>query len=73
MSLESPNPWQEAGNCRRRGVNPDWFFALRRTEEYAAAKACCSDCPIRDRCLELSRGVKYGIWGGLDEHERGER
>jgi len=38
----------------------------------ARAKAVCSTCPVRLRCLEfaITTNQEYGIWGGADEDER---
>ena len=43
--------------------------ARRRREE--RAKAICSTCPVRTRCLWWGRSHhEYGIWGGENEEER---
>mgnify|MGYP000853933905 CR=1 FL=1 len=42
------------------------------TAAEAEAKAICSTCPIRTRCLQeaLERDDQHGIWGGLTPNER---
>jgi WhiB family redox-sensing transcriptional regulator len=41
-------------------------------EQTELAKAICSICPIRAKCLEgaLEYGVEFGIWGGKTADER---
>ena len=36
------------------------------------AKAWCAVCPVRQACLEyaLASCERWGVWGGLTEHER---
>jgi WhiB family transcriptional regulator, redox-sensing transcriptional regulator len=57
--------------------DPDLFFpvgssgaAIRQTEE---AKAVCAGCPVRAECLQwaVETDQLHGVWGGLDEVERG--
>ena len=61
--------WQIHAACR--DLNPDEFFteSVGRTLEM---KAVCSTCPVRDECLSyaLERDIRYGVWGGLEPHER---
>lgn len=69
--------WQELALCR--GENPDLFFPpqhLEKKEERemreAQAKAVCARCPVRQQCLAYAIATRepYGVWGGLNEHER---
>nr|WP_269813102.1 WhiB family transcriptional regulator [Ornithinimicrobium sediminis] len=41
-----------------------WFAEL--PEQVEAAKALCTDCPIRQQCLAgaLERAEPWGVWGG---------
>lgn len=43
-----------------------------RNERERRAKAICSDCIVREDCLDYSIQINepHGIWGGLNEHER---
>jgi WhiB family redox-sensing transcriptional regulator len=59
-----------------RTVDPETFFpvgttgpAILQAEE---AKALCARCPIIGDCLiyALDMGIEFGVWGGMDEHER---
>lgn len=68
--------WQYDGACRT--VEPERFFspesergALRQSRENAA-KAICARCPVVEQCLRHALQVKepYGVWGGLNPHER---
>lgn len=82
---QAPRPWdtywRDGAACA--GTDPDLFFdrpgyedAAHKRERVAAAKAICAGCPVRAECLNwaLAMDADYGIWGGLDEHERrGER
>jgi hypothetical protein len=54
------------------------WFAKQNTMSAQKAKALCYDCPERRQCLdsvvsfEQKHGAtEHGIYGGLDNHERG--
>lgn len=47
--------------------NPDDWFNPRL---YEKAKAACQGCPIRGECQEIGFAAEYGVFGGLDEHDR---
>lgn len=36
------------------------------------AKAICTECAVREECLEFALSIRepHGIWGGLSEVER---
>lgn len=38
------------------------------------AKEICTECCVRDACLEYALSIReqHGIWGGLTENERRE-
>ena len=59
--------WQSRANCM--GVDPDLFFPERGAST-REAKEVCRGCVVRENCLELANGEKFGIWGGLSERER---
>ena len=44
----------------------------QRQDRENAARALCSQCSVREPCLEYALFVQepYGIWGGLNELER---
>jgi WhiB family redox-sensing transcriptional regulator len=68
--------WRLWAACRQ--ADRDLFFspdgergsAKRRRER--AAKAICGTCQVRESCAEYAVGnhERYGVWGGLSEHER---
>ena len=51
---------------------PDAERGPRREQREAAAKAICARCPVITECRAhaLRAQERYGIWGGLTEHER---
>ena len=63
--------WQSRAACR--GIDSTTFFPI--TEEAAEpAKRICLRCEVRQPCLQYSfeQRERYGVWGGIDEHERAE-
>jgi len=66
--------WRGQAACRSR--SPDLFFPVGATGialiEIAAAKFVCSQCAVREPCLEyaLTTNQEYGVWGGFSEEER---
>jgi WhiB family redox-sensing transcriptional regulator len=67
--LPRPPHWTELARCAE--VDPSLWFPEKGgpTRE---AKAICRGCEVRETCLEyaLETGQRWGIWGGLSEHER---
>jgi WhiB family transcriptional regulator, redox-sensing transcriptional regulator len=59
--------WQEDSACSR--VDPELFFPERQSP--IPAKRVCAACPVMGECLQyaLDNDERYGIWGGLTEHE----
>ena len=64
-----PLSWKDYANCL--GGNEDLFFPDRGAST-RVAKQICAACQVRVDCLEyaVTRGEKFGIWGGLSERER---
>jgi WhiB family transcriptional regulator, redox-sensing transcriptional regulator len=62
--------WVQQAACA--GANPETFFPASG-ERDATAKAMCASCPVRPDCLEYSlrTGPHWGVWGGLNDTERG--
>jgi WhiB family redox-sensing transcriptional regulator len=62
-------PWASEAKCLN--ADPDVFFPEKggSTRE---AKRICSECTVRDECLEyaLEEDERFGIWGGMSERER---
>ena len=68
--------WRLEAACG--GLPSSMFFspegergAVRRRRE-RAAKAVCGGCVVREHCAAYALAYKerYGVWGGLSEHER---
>ncbi|KUJ70776.1 hypothetical protein ACZ90_00200 [Streptomyces albus subsp. albus] len=80
MIFDPERRWQERGACR--GHPPEVFFPEVGTGQpsrpgtaeartlWEAAKAICRGCPVLSECRRDTLGEEYGIWGGLDQHER---
>ena len=66
--LEVP-PFYSQANCK--GHDQDLFFPERGSSTIKA-KAICSECKVREECLEyaVERKERFGIWGGKSERER---
>lgn len=62
-------PWAAEAKCLQ--ADPETFFPEKggSTRE---AKRICSECTVRNECLEyaLDNDERFGIWGGLSERER---
>lgn len=62
-------PWAQDAKCLQ--ADPDTFFPEKggSTRE---AKRICTQCTVRQECLEyaLDNDERFGIWGGLSERER---
>ncbi len=52
-------------------ADPEAFFP-DKGESTKEAKRICSDCPVKQPCLDfaLANDEKFGIWGGLSPKER---
>ena len=73
-----PNPthlrrsrWQDQGACADQDT-ATWFVRNESSSLGEPAKQICTDCPVRRDCLASSLvfGERYGVWGGLDRHQR---
>lgn len=53
-------------------IDPELFFPEKGGSTREAKKICKGSCELRDECLEyaLTKGERFGIWGGLSERER---
>jgi WhiB family transcriptional regulator, redox-sensing transcriptional regulator len=66
--------WRELAACLAE--SPELFFPISGTarglRQAVRAKAVCSSCPVRQRCLDYALDTRqsHGIWGGLGEEER---
>ena len=61
--------WVAEAACK--GMDPGTFHPVE-ADGAGPAKAVCVRCPVRRPCLDfaLATHQEYGVWGGLDEHER---
>lgn len=62
--------WMKKGKCR--GLQTDIFYHEQGHLSINSAKAICSECPIREQCLDYAMRNRelYGIWGGHTTSER---
>lgn len=63
--------WQDRGACANQDTAA-WFVRSEGSRSAQPAKQICAACPVRRDCLAASLvfGEKYGVWGGLDRHQR---
>ena len=63
--------WQDRGACNEQDTDA-WFVRNEGSRMAEPAKAICGTCPVRRDCLASSLvfGEEYGVWGGLDSHQR---
>ena len=63
--------WQDRGACANQDTEA-WFVRNEGSSFGEPAKQICTACPVRRDCLAASLvfGETFGIWGGLDSHQR---
>lgn len=63
--------WQDRGACANQD-SAAWFVRSEGSRFGEPAKQICAVCPVRRDCLAASLvfGERFGIWGGLDRHQR---
>ena len=66
---DNPLAWQADALCSQ--TDPEAFFP-EKGGSTRDAKRICTQCTVRDECLEfaLDNDERFGIWGGLSERER---
>jgi WhiB family redox-sensing transcriptional regulator len=71
LARESRQPGSWVLRARCRGVQPTIFFP-DSDDAAQAALELCSQCPVREACLEYALETKevLGVWGGTTELER---
>jgi WhiB family redox-sensing transcriptional regulator len=74
-NLPRPRSWRDEAACAE--VDTAVFFPVSTPGspselEAEYAKTFCALCPVQSHCLRhaLTHREDYGVWGGLDEHER---
>jgi WhiB family redox-sensing transcriptional regulator len=67
-----PIDWQQDALCRE--VSPEIFYPTAGNGRARQAKDICHACPAITECREysLANNEKWGVWGGLSEHDRRE-
>lgn len=80
MSLPRERPaWHERAACL--GLGPELFYPesertdgrQARPADYAAARALCAGCPVREPCAQAGEHEPAGMWGGVTLAERRAR
>jgi WhiB family redox-sensing transcriptional regulator len=63
--------WHEDAACRM--TDASLFFPVADEDSWRA-KLVCRRCLVREDCLafSLENHERYGVWGGMGEHERAE-
>lgn len=69
-------------SCHDKEYDPEWWFPIEiggsrtwsRTPDAMKARAICTTCPMLKECRDYSLRFDsiYGIWAGLDRHERND-
>ena len=70
LSVKAPAAsWTDLALCAE--TDAEAFFP-EKGGSVRDAKTVCRACPVRAQCLEyaLEHDVRFGVWGGLAEHER---
>ena len=71
QDVSEESGWRLRAACR--GTDPAVFFPAGTAQlDEERAKALCSSCPVRGRCLDyaIEHHETDGIWGGLNREER---
>jgi WhiB family transcriptional regulator, redox-sensing transcriptional regulator len=61
--------WEARAACR--DYDPEWWFPEhgdKRTRKLAVA--ICSECPVKQNCLDEHQGERYGVFGGKSANQR---
>lgn len=76
--FRSDRPWVTQAACR--GEESDRFFGDcgppqspptdKLQKLWDSAKDICWTCPVLNQCRRDTLGEEYGVWGGLDQHQR---
>jgi WhiB family redox-sensing transcriptional regulator len=64
-----PPEWTKKALCAE--IDPEIFFP-DKGDKTAHVKQICKACDVRAECLEysLQNNERFGVWGGLTEHDR---
>ena len=61
--------WTDQALCASIGTE---FFYPESTGYVPRARALCRECPVQAYCRIAGIGERWGVWGGLGEHDREE-
>ncbi|HTW98941.1 MAG TPA: WhiB family transcriptional regulator [Acidimicrobiales bacterium] len=69
MSSLPAEDWVSLANCR--AYPAEFFFPAGRVG-VLEAKRVCSDCRVREECLDyaITHRIEHGVWGGQSERAR---
>lgn len=72
MTTRDDLAWQEDAKCATDEFDVGDFFPPKHRHVRKTARELCEGCPVQAECLSfaLTRGERFGIWGGLTERER---
>lgn len=61
--------WMRDALCAQ--TDPEIYFPDKGGMTKAVKRTCLA-CDVREECLTyaLDNGIKFGVWGGLSEHQR---
>ncbi len=65
--------WMRDGACRKLTPEQvDEIFFPDRGMSTGPAKRVCSECPVREECLDyaMNNVERFGVWGGVSERKR---
>lgn len=65
----SDETWRDEALCAQ--IDPDLMFPGKGELSHQHRRICAS-CPVTEQCGEYAiiHDERYGIWGGLSEHQR---
>lgn len=67
--MAASTEWMSWGLCGE--ADPELWFP-KKGDSPRPAKAICTDCPVRQECLEYAlENSVTGVWGGTTERQRG--
>lgn len=69
MTAETEVSWRQRASCV--GHSPEIFFPSRGDlETFKLALSLCSECPVKELCLEDNLSERSGIFGGTTGRQR---
>lgn len=62
--------WEDRGTFFAEGGTPHQTPSTAVQALWNQAKEICAMCPVLAECKRDTLGEEYGVWGGLDPHQR---